>query len=84
MEGAQASLWLWLSIPLRIAWSGRVESSAPAQVVAIGACFALPLPGLHAVLSLLRQQRGSFWLWQENRGPGRRGGYSRKLNTMTI
>lgn len=35
-------------------------------------------------LSLFRHQRGSFWLWQENQGPGRRGGCSRKLNTMTI
>lgn len=43
-----------------------------------------PSPGLYAVLSLFRHQRGSFWLWQENQGPGRRGGCSRKLNTMTI
>lgn len=33
---------------------------------------------------LFRNQRGSFWLEQENQGPGRRGGHCRKPNTMTI
>lgn len=66
----------------RLEWQGG--KFCPAQVAAIGACSALPLQASMLVLSLFRHQRGSFWLWQENQGPGRRGGCSRKLNTMTI
>lgn len=67
-----------------LAQGGRLLSPSPPPSPS---CCCSPSPGLctrSRPWPLFRNQRGSFWLGQENQGPGRRGGQCRKPNTMTI
>lgn len=84
------------SVSLRNRGRGRAEPYPCPRVCLLSLSLFFPLspsppsssslaPALRSRPWLLfRNQRGSFWLGQENQGPGRRGGHCRKPNTMTI